>query len=128
MKEKEITEFKLKLASLTVELEKEHLHWEALLQYGCQDPFWSDGVNMYLTRNHIIYKRKMIEGICEAIHEQLPEAWYIPVPPEVDINYMANLKPKDPDQKRRLKRLVSMGGKLTGRKPRLDRTGQLSFI
>ena len=51
MKEKEITEFKLKLASLTVELEKEHLHWKALLQYGCQDPFWSDGVNMYLTRN-----------------------------------------------------------------------------
>lgn len=128
MAEKEIAKLKRKLDVLVKELENDHERWKHIFQYGCQDPFWSDGCNMYLKRNHIIYKRKMIEEICEAINEQLPEVWYEPVPPEVDKNYMANLKPTDPGQKLRLKRLVSMGGKLTSRKPKLDMTGQLSFV
>lgn len=128
MTEKEIIVLKRKLFELTKALEKEHEHWKHLLEHGCQDPFWSDGVNMFLTRNHIIYNRKMIEEICEVIHEQLPEVWYEPVPPEVDRNYMATLKPTDADQKLRLKRLVSMGGKLTSKKPKVDMSGQLSFV
>lgn len=31
--------------------------WEYINQNGCNDPFWADGTNMNLTRNHIIYDK-----------------------------------------------------------------------
>lgn len=43
----------------------ERNHWKYLNNNGCNDPFWPDGCNMNLTRNHIIYYRKQIEEICE---------------------------------------------------------------
>lgn len=36
-------------------IRREIEHWKAINQNGCSDPFWSDGCNMNLTRNHIIY-------------------------------------------------------------------------
>lgn len=30
------------------------LRWEHIRTYGCQDPFYPDGENMNLIRNHII--------------------------------------------------------------------------
>ena len=33
--------------------------WNYILENGCNDPFWPDGTNLNLTRNHIIsYKRE----------------------------------------------------------------------
>ena len=37
------------------EVRKEISHWKDINQNGCNDPFWPDGCNMNLTRNHIIY-------------------------------------------------------------------------
>ncbi len=31
---------------------------------GCSDPFWTDGANMNLTRNHIEYYKREIERLC----------------------------------------------------------------
>lgn len=62
-------------------------HWQYLREHGCQDPFWADGVNMNLTRNHIIYYKMRLRELCEA--GSLPEEYYLPTPPEVDNNYLA---------------------------------------
>ena len=64
-------------------------------QNGCNDPFWSDGCNMNLTRNHIIYYQSLIAEICAGNQLQLPVEYYLSVPPEVDNYYMANLKQKN---------------------------------
>ena len=51
--------------------------WNHILQNGAGDPFWEDGANMNLVRNHIIYYKRQ----CEA--ELLPEEY------PVDNKYMA---------------------------------------
>lgn len=71
------------------ELEKSFEQWEHLREYGGSDPFYADGVNMNLTRNHIMYyKRKIVEEY-GADYEKYPEAFYRDLPPEADNNYMA---------------------------------------
>lgn len=70
-------------------------HWKDINQNGCNDPFWSDGCNMNLTRNHIIYAQEKVRKICEENQILLPEEYYLSAPPEVDNQYMANLKQKD---------------------------------
>lgn len=92
------------------EIRKEISHWKDINQSGCNDPFWSDGCNMNLTRNHIIYEQEQIRKICEENQITLPEEYYLSIPPEVDMNYMANLKHKD-----RVKRIF-YGGKVPARK------------
>ncbi len=41
-------------------------HWNYILENGCNDPFWPDGTNMNLTRNHIISYKLEIAKYCEA--------------------------------------------------------------
>ena len=85
-------------------------HWKDINQNGCNDPFWSDGCNMNLTRNHIIYYQRQIRESCTENRLPLPEEYYLSIPPEVDNNYMANLK-----QKLRVERLHQLGRIVTGR-------------
>ncbi len=78
--------------------------WKHIQEYGCNDPFWPDGCNMNLTRNHILsYKREICE-ICEENSIPLPKEYWLPTPPEVENSYMANTK-----QKERVKRLRQEG-------------------
>lgn len=68
-------------------LEKSFARWDLIRENGCSDPFWADGVNMNLVRNHIIfYKQKLSE---ETTLFLLPEAFYRETPPLVDNDYMA---------------------------------------
>ena len=96
--------------------------WEYINQNGCNDPQWPDGVNMNLTRNHIIYAKQQIAEICEQHGIPIPEEMYLPTPPEVDDCYMANM-----DQGERIKTLKRMGDKLTREKIKYDRE-QLSLF
>ena len=73
-------------------IRREIEHWKVINQNGCNDPFWSDGCNMNLTRNHIIYYQRQLREICTENRLPLPDEYYLAVPPEVDMNYMANLK------------------------------------
>lgn len=66
------------------ELITDHNRWNQLYKYGGSDPFWSDGCNLNLVRNHIIYDRERLEE-----QNQFPEAYYWEIPPEVDNGYMA---------------------------------------
>ncbi len=61
--------------------------WEYLRIYGGQDPFWPDGANMNLVRNHILFYKRELEELC--IEVALPDAYYMPTPPEVDNDYLA---------------------------------------
>lgn len=62
--------------------------WEYIRAHGCNDPFYADGINMNLVRNHIIsYKRQLLE-ICETLNEPVPEEYYNQTPPKVENNYM----------------------------------------
>ena len=91
-------------------IHREIEHWKVINQNGCNDPFWSDGCNMNLTRNHIIYYQSKIHEACTENQLPLPDEYYLSIPPEVDNNYMANLK-----QKPRVERLRQLGRIMTGR-------------
>lgn len=68
-------------------LENSFARWDFIHEYGCSDPFWADGVNMNLVRNHIMYYKQQLSE--EATLFLLPKAYYREVPPEVGNNYMA---------------------------------------
>ena len=97
------------------DIQRELAHWHFLRDHGGQDPLWPDGVNMNLTRNHIIYARRQIVEICEENDWALPAEYFLPLPPEVPEGYMANL-----DQEKRVKRLRQNGQKLTTEKVEYD--------
>lgn len=72
---------------LTEQLANEFARWDYLYQHGGSDPFYADGLNMNLVRNHIIYsKRQLEESVADGT---LPEIYYKETPPEMDQNYMA---------------------------------------
>lgn len=110
------------LKELREDIIRERNHWNYINEHGCNDPFWPDGCNLNLTRNHIISYRKEIEMLCEEHGFPLPEEYYYKIPPVVDDNYMANLK-----QKKRVERLVQQGNKLTKKKTKFVDDGQLTF-
>ena len=75
--------------NLAEELAKCFERWEYLKEHGGSDPFWADGTNMNLVRNHIkYYKNKMVEEY-GTDYEKYPEIFYREAPPEVDQNYVA---------------------------------------
>lgn len=98
-----------KVKSYSEQIRKEISQWKDINQNGCNDPFWSDGCNMNLVRNHIIYYQSKIREICTENRLPLPDEYYLAVPPEVNANYMANLK-----QKPRVERLRQTGRIMTG--------------
>lgn len=68
-------------------LEREFAHWDHLYEHGCTDPFWPDGVNLNLIRNHIFYYKRKIEETMDPAH--YPEIYHRTNPPEVDGDYVA---------------------------------------
>ena len=69
------------------ELADEFAQWERYRVHGGQDPFYPDGVNMNLIRNHIIYYKIQIEKNMKP--EEYPECYYRETPSEIDDSYMA---------------------------------------
>lgn len=69
------------------ELVKDYEHWNDVYTNGCNDPSWTDGVNLNLIRNHIIIdKRNLKETLSE---NDFPDLYFQALPPKVDNNYMA---------------------------------------
>lgn len=66
---------------------EERLHWEYVHKYGCSDPFWPDGTNLNLIRNHCIYYKRQMEELCKEHSQPMPKL--LPLPDEVDDDYMA---------------------------------------
>lgn len=63
--------------------------WEWYRTQGGQDPFYTDGANMNLIRNHVIYYKREIERLCVQHGMDLPETYFLATPPKVDEGYMA---------------------------------------
>lgn len=61
--------------------------WNDLYHNGGSDPFYEDGANLNLVRNHIIYYRRQCEE--ELQSEEYPKEYFEPVPQVVDNKYMA---------------------------------------
>ena len=79
---------------LRAKLHESFDRWDYLLKHGCQDPFWPDGVNMNLVRNHIIWYYRQIEELAQedtqmSLFGPTLRSTDRPVPPEVPDNYMA---------------------------------------
>ena len=79
------------------------------------------GMTQKAVRENISYKRDIAE-LCEKAGMSLPEEYFLKIPPEVDDNYMANLK-----QQARVDRLKQQGDKLSLKKTKFVDDGQLEF-
>ena len=63
--------------------------WNELATNGCSDPFWTDGANMRLVRNHILYWYRTLWERGFTIRDFFGDYPYEqPVPPEVPYSYM----------------------------------------
>ena len=75
------------LEELVRELERDYARWEQVYMAGSKDPFWPDGVNANLCRNHILCgKRRIRELYPDA---EMPEIYYRPLPQKLPAEYMA---------------------------------------
>ena len=110
------------LAELIHELLQELDWWKSTNEFGCNDPFWADGTNMNLIRNHVLYFKGEIQEHCEKYGLNLPNEYFIPTPPEVPENYMApgSMDAGDEHQTARRKRLHQMGDTLTTKQTDYD--------
>ena len=117
---KNTPEQQLKL--LCIQIIREREEWNCISENGCNDPFWPDGCNLNLTRNHIISYKRDIAELCEKAGMPLPEEYFLKVPPEVDDNYMASFK-----QKSRVERLKQQGDTLSQKKKKFVDDGQMEF-
>ena len=113
---------KERIESYCEEMRKSIERWKDINKNGCNDPFWTDGSNMNLVRNHIIYYKHMIYEICKENQISLPDEYYFSIPPEVNNHYMANRK-----QKERVKRLESTGNHLVSAKYKYDENQMMLF-
>lgn len=69
--------------TLKEELEESFQRWDNELYSGGSDPYYSDGVNMNLLRNHIIaYKTQILET------GELPEIYHRKIPEELPESFM----------------------------------------
>ena len=82
------------IKELSTDIIKEINSWVEKNENGCSDPFWTDGMNMNLNRNHIIYAKRQIADLCAEYSIPIPEEMYLPTPPEVSDYYMAHLRDK----------------------------------
>lgn len=71
-------------------LEESFDRWEYLLNHGGSDPFWPDGTNMNLVRNHICYYRGKLEEQYGEDKHLYPAVYFREVPPEMERDYLAN--------------------------------------
>ena len=87
---------------LQEQLENDIRRWHDIYENGCSDPFWPDGVNLNLKRNHIIYGlRQLAELDSEprqlTMFEMIESSPTVEnderVPPKVPDNYMAHDRP-----------------------------------
>ncbi len=86
--------------------------WEHIRLMGSRDPFYPDGCNMNLVRNHIIYHKRQLLELCEG--RELPSEYYLPTPEEVDMDYMA---PNGEFYKDRVQNMIKSHGRISTKTP-----------
>lgn len=86
--------------SIRADALKELERWNVIRKNGSNDPFWPDGVNLNLVRNHIIYANRHLKELssapvqlsmfsdCERLLND-GSVDLVPLPPEVPNDFMA---------------------------------------
>ena len=80
------------ISSWALQCSVSYEQWQSIFENGCQDPFWEDGINLNLVRNHIIYFHRQMNDLCEEIGYLKPEICSREIPKAVDPHYMAGTK------------------------------------
>lgn len=78
-----------KLKQLIQNIEESFERWSYLITTGGSDPFYTDGCNANLVRNHIIYYKKEIIELCSENNLTTSEIITRPTPEGVSDSYMA---------------------------------------
>ena len=77
------------IETMEMQCRQSYVQWDNIFANGCQAPFWEDGVNLNLVRNHIIYYQNRIIDLCEENGYFKPEICFRELPALVDQHYMA---------------------------------------
>jgi len=77
------------IQDLTAELERSHRRHADILKKGTTDPFWPDGVNANIVRNHILYFKGRIRELCKLRKEKIPTIAKKATPKAVRATFMA---------------------------------------
>lgn len=78
----------MKLQTLIKKIRANYKYWHEIAEHGCSDPFWEDGCNLNLIRNHIIGLRSQISTQAREKMQPVPGEVYWALPPEVPNTYM----------------------------------------
>ena len=71
------------LQELITDCAERYVRWTHLRTNGGAAPYWSDGVNLNLLRNHIKYAKNRIKEHCDKHGMVIPAIYYRPMPPEM---------------------------------------------
>lgn len=63
--------------------------WRHIFTKGCSDPTYTDGVNIDLVRNHIIYWQRQCEEVLQDNFIAYPDEYFYPVPQKLPQDFMA---------------------------------------
>lgn len=77
------------VARLTNCLDLAYARWHHHYENGCSDPCWEDGVNLNLTRNHILFYKGELEKVLKDNYLAYPDIYFYPEPPELPNEFMA---------------------------------------
>lgn len=77
------------IKQLENELLSDYARWSHIYHFGCSDPFWEDGTNINLVRNHIIYHKGQIEKLLGDKYYLYPDCYFFPKPIELPNDFMA---------------------------------------
>ena len=64
------------LQALIKKIRASYKYWYEIVEHGCSDPFWEDGCNLNLIRNHIIGLRDQISEQAEDEMKPIPKEFY----------------------------------------------------
>lgn len=74
---------------LSDSLVSNYRRWRDIYLNGSSDPFWEDGCNLELVRNHIIFDKRRIEEALGDKYFLYPDSYFYPLPDRVDQKFMA---------------------------------------
>lgn len=79
---------RMKLQALIKKIRASYKQWNEIADHGCSDPFWEDGCNLNLIRNHIIGLKSQISEQAREEMKPVPGEVYWALPPKVPNNFM----------------------------------------
>lgn len=100
------------LKELVEDCVERYARWTNLRINGGSDPFWSDGVNLNLVRNHIKYAKHQIKAHCATHGLVIPAIYYKALPPKMPNDFYV-VTGKHYQQRMELKRRVNDTPKAT---------------